>query len=596
MQPLLESRSRLRSTGFVLGSTPASGVGGGASPPPELVTSYTYSPSDGRLSKVTGGSSSFTYNYLPNSNLLHTITAPAHSVTNTYEPTRDVLISKQNNAGANLISGHSYTVNNIGQRTATSQSGSAFAAARSIDWGYDALGQVTKADSTIPGLSRAYSFDMIGNRISQSGGDLGSPISYTSNSLNQYTAVGAITPTYDLDGNATAYPLPANLSANSTLVWDGENRLISATVSGVTTNYRYDSGSRRIAKISNGNFILTVYDGWNPIAEYSSPNLQSPISHVRSFTWGMDLSGTMQGAGGVGGLLLITDHSALATSYFPTFDGNGNVSEYLNSTGAMVAHYEYDPFGKTTVATGAKAADFTHRFSTKPLDSETGLYYYGYRFYDPATGRWPSRDPIGEAGSVPWFLAQDTLFAVKIVLWQKLKAASGLDKLVYVYALNQVDAFKKKVGEQIAGPNQYSVVLNQPINQIDILGLAGFWEKWDAVWDAGLIDARNAKNIADKAAKDARATGLPGPHNGPQDAYRHCLASCKAARDIGEEDTKQITDNHEDHGGGPADENSMDRHNNSEGMKCAKEKKSCEKGCLDKLSSGVLVTLPPSRW
>ena len=114
----------------------------------------------------------------------------------------------------------------------------------------------------------------------------------------------------------------------------------------------------------------------------------------------MDLSGTMQGAGGVGGLLLITDHSALATSYFPTFDGNGNVSEYLNSTGAIVAHYEYDPFGKTTVATGAKAQDFTHRFSTKPLDAETGLYYYGYRFYDPATGRWPSRDPIEEQGGV----------------------------------------------------------------------------------------------------------------------------------------------------------------------------------------------------
>ena len=294
-------------------------------------------------------------------------------------------------------------MNNIGQRTATSQSGSAFAAARSIDWGYDALGQVTKADSTIPGLSRAYSFDMIGNRISQSSGDLGSPISYTSNSLNQYTAVGAITPTYDLDGNATAYPLPANLSANSTLVWDGENRLISATVSGVTTNYRYDSGSRRIAKWRSGlqplSFKLSIYDGWNPIAEYQG-SVGVPPALSKTNLWGTDLSGTMQGAGGVGGLLLITDHSALATSYFPTFDGNGNVSEYLNSTGVVAAHYEYDPFGKTTVATGAKAADFTHRFSTKPLDSETGLYYYGYRFYDPATGRWPSRDPIGEKGGV----------------------------------------------------------------------------------------------------------------------------------------------------------------------------------------------------
>ena len=40
------------------------------------------------------------------------------------------------------------------------------------------------------------------------------------------------------------------------------------------------------------------------------------------------------------------------------------------------------------------------RFSTKYLDSETGLYYYGYRYYDPVTGRWPSRDPIEEEGGV----------------------------------------------------------------------------------------------------------------------------------------------------------------------------------------------------
>ncbi len=37
---------------------------------------------------------------------------------------------------------------------------------------------------------------------------------------------------------------------------------------------------------------------------------------------------------------------------------------------------------------------------TKPIDTTTGLYYYGYRWYDPLTGRWPSRDPIEESGGV----------------------------------------------------------------------------------------------------------------------------------------------------------------------------------------------------
>ena len=69
-------------------------------------------------------------------------------------------------------------------------------------------------------------------------------------------------------------------------------------------------------------------------------------------------------------------------------DGNGNVSEYVDATGAVVAHYEYDAFGQV-VASGTKSGDFTHQFSTKQLDSESGLHYYGYRYYDSSDGRWP---------------------------------------------------------------------------------------------------------------------------------------------------------------------------------------------------------------
>jgi RHS repeat-associated protein len=111
----------------------------------------------------------------------------------------------------------------------------------------------------------------------------------------------------------------------------------------------------------------------------------------------------MQGAGGVGGMLsessLITSNPITFNSSYPTYDGNGNVSEYLNSTGQVTAHFEYDPFGNTVVNTDT-SNQFAYRFSTKPLAFATGLYYYGYRYYDPLTGRWPSRDPIEERGGV----------------------------------------------------------------------------------------------------------------------------------------------------------------------------------------------------
>jgi RHS repeat-associated protein len=69
---------------------------------------------------------------------------------------------------------------------------------------------------------------------------------------------------------------------------------------------------------------------------------------------------------------------------------------YRGGNGALRARYEYGPFGETIRATGALAKKNPFRFSTKYTDNETGLLYYGYRYYDPVTGRWPNRDPIGE--------------------------------------------------------------------------------------------------------------------------------------------------------------------------------------------------------
>jgi RHS repeat-associated protein len=49
---------------------------------------------------------------------------------------------------------------------------------------------------------------------------------------------------------------------------------------------------------------------------------------------------------------------------------------------------------------GAYAAENPWRFSTKPFDAETGLGYWGYRYYSPALGRWLSADPFAELGHV----------------------------------------------------------------------------------------------------------------------------------------------------------------------------------------------------
>eukprot|EP01041_Mallomonas_annulata_P031641 gene31641-53977_t len=76
---------------------------------------------------------------------------------------------------------------------------------------------------------------------------------------------------------------------------------------------------------------------------------------------------------------------------------------YANSaSGATAATYEYSPFGESLTATvnDTTVSDQPFRFSTKFTDSETGLVYYGRRYYDPKQGRFLGRDPIEEEGGL----------------------------------------------------------------------------------------------------------------------------------------------------------------------------------------------------
>ena len=376
----------------------------------ETQAAYSYSATDGRIAQISNHL--FSYSYTPSSNLLASTTGPIHTVTNLYEPNRDVLDLKQNKVGTTVISNYDYAVNAIGQRTGVATSGTAYPALPSWAWSYDALGQVIAADSTVATSDRSYQYDTIGNRQKTANSlTLPAAHNYTSNALNQYSSLSinnppsTINPLHDFDGNMTSGPLPTAPTTNSTLAWDAENRLTRTTVGSVVTSYQYDAQSRRIAKIAGTTATsaatLYLYDAWNSIAEYSrSAGVSPTLTLTKTRLWGTDLSGTPQSAGGVAGLLsesLISNPQS--PIYYPTYDGNGNISEYLTATGTIAAHFEYDPFGNTVVNTDTSNL-FTYRFSTKPRDTETGLYYYGYRYYDPVTGRWPSRDNIEESGGV----------------------------------------------------------------------------------------------------------------------------------------------------------------------------------------------------
>jgi RHS repeat-associated protein len=120
-----------------------------------------------------------------------------------------------------------------------------------------------------------------------------------------------------------------------------------------------------------------------------------------TYTRGLDLSLTLQGAGGIGGLLSRSQNvSGVLQQNFYHADGNGNITAMMNYNQQIVARYIYDPYGRMIGMNGHMADANLYRFSSKELHENSELYYYGYRFYDSNLGRWLNRDPLGEKGGI----------------------------------------------------------------------------------------------------------------------------------------------------------------------------------------------------
>ena len=363
----------------------------------------------GRSSTVTSGSDTFTFAYLANSNLLSSVSSvssvssPSSTSSMSYESHRNLLTQVSNNYNSTTVSNYNYTNDAIGRRSAAGWSGTAFSQSDTITYGYNDRSEVTGANAANnANYGYSFAFDPIGNRLTSASKETGTTVTrnYTSNLLNQYTAIDNPTaaPTYDFDGNMTSMPSFAE-SGTWSLTWDAENRLVLAEKSDAKLEFKYDYVGRRVEKKiysgSTGNWTLAadlrfVYDGYLQIEELALdiPNSQFVIRNCR--VW----SPALQGLGSEKYL----SETQGGTTYYALGDANKNVTEYLDASGNIKAHYEFSPFGKTVTATGTMSGDFNSRFSSEYLDVETGLVYYNFRYFSTELGRWLSRDPIQEKG------------------------------------------------------------------------------------------------------------------------------------------------------------------------------------------------------
>ena len=272
--------------------------------------------------------------------------------------------------------------------------------------------------------------------------------------------------TYDADGNRES-------SALWNYQWDSRNRLVRARTKnhltvpeGIDVTFDYDAEGRRykkdVKKYDNGNLVshtLTtfVWDGWDLLYE-----IKTDVEHgnttllERKYVWGEDLAGggasatRTSGAGGAGGLLLIREtKDGITDDYYPLYDGTGHVVGLTDAAGTLVADYAYGPFGESIHAYGQKAEQNPWRYATKYFDTETGLYYFGHRYFDPVSGQWLSREPLGEDESL----------------------------------------------------NLYAYCLNDPINCVDYLGLASVIVNGGGVTGVGLLDGTLESSFVGSQAK-----------------------------------------------------------------------------------------------
>ena len=206
------------------------------------------------------------------------------------------------------------------------------------------------------------------------------------NAGNQLTADANHSYQYDDNGNLTRKTLLAT-GNYSQYTYDAENRLTKVEdfsagtpTAFATATYRYDGLGRRIEKVANGQTKRYVYDGEDILLEYDGANvLQARYTHGP----GIDEPIAITKAG---------------STYFYHQDGLGTVTELTDASGAVAKAYAYDTHGNIVEQTGT--IETPYAYTGRELDSETGLYYYRSRYYDPRMGRFLQKDSIGLYGGI----------------------------------------------------------------------------------------------------------------------------------------------------------------------------------------------------
>jgi RHS repeat-associated protein len=326
----------------------------------------------------------FTYSYIGVTGRLQTLTYPGGMTANySYLPNlQDKRLQQIKNQTSTsvLLSQFDYSYDTEGQLKTWTKNYPGLTAPQRFDLGYDYADQLLTAPlkkTTNNALIRQYTYgyDLASNRTSEQVGN--STTASTPNNVNEITSQSGGTNrtlSYDLNGSLTSN------GGTRTFEWDGANRLVAINYTGTTQRTEF------------------TYDGLNRCVKLVEKT-GTTVNSTRKFVLcGTEKCEYRNNNGAVQLQLFSRGQYQSNAPYFYFRDHLGSVREMTDASGAVVARYDYDPWGRSTTVIGTNKPDFN--FTGLYNHAKSGLDMAAYRFYDPDLGRWLNRDPIGEAGGL----------------------------------------------------------------------------------------------------------------------------------------------------------------------------------------------------
>jgi RHS repeat-associated protein len=253
------------------------------------------------------------------------------------------------------------------------------------NYGYDNADRLTSAQSS-SGAAYNYGYDAVDNILSIQSPSVNISASY--NSDNQVVAFGGQPSIYDANGNLAD-------DGRRTYQFDAENRLVrvaSKTTTAPPTWFVYDGRSRRVG----------IYSGLEGTGFASGQRFPAPRPAGgpagTAYIWCGEVLCEAKALNGAPLRSYYPEGEFLwgiGTSLYYSQDQIGSVRDVVFKTNTNAAAFDYDPFGNPIQSSGRLGTDF--RYGGLFYDQQDGLYLTHYRIYDARTGRWLSRDPLGDS-------------------------------------------------------------------------------------------------------------------------------------------------------------------------------------------------------